>query len=487
VNYLKLIDASEELLRSGQVFKATQNFKKITLSKVSANDSVSVARLARRTGQVSAGIKVLQRQISKKQTLDRHPLEFQAEYAVLLTLMGCVPEALDILKDVTTQSMPEALLAKAWCYFEVWEYSKAIPLLKKYVRTQDDEYLRLAGQVNLAEALLGAGDTDSAIAIATKSANEAKRRSYNRLLVNALHIRAQAYELIYDLANSNRDLKAAIEISESWKTSDAFLVRRQIAINDSIRNKKNTAILKAKAEALALSEFESTRQFDYKILDIKFTNELFNHLYYGSPYEQFRSQLLKRFPQGKVLKSYLWGDKAGAVLDLSNAKVRFKGKEILITPQVHRLLLTLIKDFYNPVRVGGIFSLCFPGAHFFANHSPTVVHQALKRLRQWFEENEIPLTVECTKRRYRLIQLKPVAIALSKDSFKELEGISTLKKLQRAFGIEREFGMQEAIDVLGLSKASTHRALAAELTSGSIEKKYQGRNTKYLIRKDPKS
>ncbi|WP_142701897.1 lipopolysaccharide assembly protein LapB [Bdellovibrio sp. ZAP7] len=482
MNYLKIIEASEELLRNGQVAKAAQNFKKIRLSKVVTKDAVHVAQFARRTGQITAGLKVLQRQISKKQTVDRQNLEFKAEYANVLTLIGCVTEALGILAEVTTQSIPEALLAKSWCHFEVWEYSKAIPLLKKYVRVQSDEYLRLAGYVNLAEALLGAGDPVSAIAIATKAAAEAKRKYYTRLLANALHIRAQAYELQHDLAKSNSDLKQAMEIFGSSLTSDAFLIRRQIAINDSIRNKKAASLVKAKDEALGLGEYESLRHLDYKSLEIKFNNEVFNHLYYGSPYEHFRTRLLKRFPQGKIRRNYIWGDKSGTALDLSTENVHFGTKSVEITPQVHRLLLTLINDSYNPVRIGGIYSSSFPGSHFIADHSSTVVHQALKRLRQWFEENEIPLTVECTKRRYRLIQLKPVGIILSKDSFKELEGLSTIQKLRRAFVIAHEFGMTDAIDVLGISKASAHRALVSEIMSGNIEKKHKGRNTKYVIK-----
>ncbi len=482
MSYLKLIESSEDLLRSGQVAQAIQNFKKIPLSKVSSGDAVKVARLARRTGQISAGIKVLQRQISKRQTLDRQTFEFKAEYATLLTLMGCVPEALGILKDVTTQSIPEALLAKAWCYFEVWEHSKAIPLLKKYVRVQSDEYLRLAGFVNLAEALLGAGDSESAIAIATKAASDATRKSYARLLANALHIRAQAYEYQRDLANSNRDLNQAIEIIGSTQTSDAFLIRRQLAINESLRSKKTSAILKAKEHAFSLGEYESLRLCDYKSLEIKFSNELFNRLYYGSPYEKFRSQLLKRFPQAKILKKHFWGSQSGQILDLSAGEIQLNGKALEITPQIHRLLLTLIKDFYNPVRVGGIYSSSFPGSHFNADHSPTVVHQALKRLRQWFEENKIPLVVDCTKRRYSLVQLKPITVVLSKDSFQELERLLPIQKLAKAFGNGFEFGMMEAASELGLSKASTHRILVSELMSGSIEKRYQGRKTKYALR-----
>ncbi|WP_413585701.1 tetratricopeptide repeat protein [Bdellovibrio sp. HCB274] len=482
MSYLKLIEASEELLRSGQVFKAARNFKKIPLSKVSTNDAIRVARLARRTGQISAGIKVLQRQISKKQTVDRQSLEFKAEYANLLTLIGCVTEALDVLKHVTTHSVSEALMAKAWCYFEVWEHSKAIPLLKKYVRVQKDEYLRLAGDVNLAEALLGAGDIDSAIAISTRAANEAARKSYARLLANSLHIRAQAFEQRRDLTNSSKDLNQAMEIFGDSQTSDAFLIHRQIAINESLRSKRTAELAKTMEEAVALGEFESHRHCAYKSLQIKFNDELFNHLYFGTPYEEFRSQIRRRFPRAKIEKRYVWGDKNGAVLDLSELQVHFNRKPIEITPQIHRMLMTLLRDFYNPVRVGGIYSSGFPGSHFIADHSPTVVHQALKRLRTWFQENSIPLSVKCTKRRYQLIQLKPMGIVLSKDSFQALENLSTKQKLQQAFGTGNEFGMIEAIEVLGLSKASTHRALVSEMMSGSIEKRYQGRSTKYVIK-----
>ncbi|MFM6929322.1 MAG: tetratricopeptide repeat protein [Bdellovibrio sp.] len=477
----KLLEASESLLRSGQLSKATENFKKIALSKISTTEVIHVAQLARRTGQISAGIKIMQRQLSQKHGIDRQSLEFKAEYANLLTLFGCVTEALDILTEVTIQSPPEALLAKAWCLFEVWEFSQAIPLLKKYVRVQKDDYLCLAGSVNLAEAFLGAGDVESAIKFATKAISDAAKKSYTRLQANALHVRAQAYEQNRNLSLSDKDLTHALELIGNSRTSDAFLIHRQVAINEFLRLKKRSSLQTIKKMASDRGEFESLRLCDLKSLQVKFNNDLFNHLYIGSPYKQFRTQLSRQFPNGKLKKKIACGSKKGVLLDLSTPEMTFKGEVLEITPQLQRLLLSLLQDLYAPMRVGGLYSNSFPGTHYIANHSPMVVHQALKRLRQWFEENQIPLAIVCTNRKYRLIQESPTTIVLSLDSFKLLEGLSTLQRLRRNFGSGTEFSLMEAAKILNLSKASTHRALVAEIYNGEIEMKYQGRNTKYVI------
>lgn len=478
-SYSKLITNCEAYLRQGRIELAAKEFRNISLSKLLTSEQVAIAKLGRRVGQTTKALRILQNKLSSINTIEKQTDDFNAEYAVLLTLNGCVDEAMHTLENASVKN-PNVLIAKAWAYFEKWEYSKAIPILKKYILLQKEDYQKIAGYINLAEAYIGAGFPDNSLLILSKSIYECQKNNYLRLLANSLHIRAMAYQHLGQLKKSNTDIYKALNVFGNTKTSDSFLIYRQLYINKTIQYKNPEFLDKFKLMALENAEYESLRYADYWLLKIKFNQNRFLKLYYGTSYLDFQKKLKMNFPQGQLKSYYIYGNKNFPCLDLTTEPLKFNNKNLNLTKQIHRLLLILIQDQYNPARLGNIFSAVIPDSFYMVNDSNILIHQAIKRLRHWLKQNKIPLRIQCKYKRYQLIPHGPISILINANSYNLLSRSSPFQLLKANFA-KSDFTLKQVQQVLKVSKATAHRIITNEILSKTIQKSGTGKNTKYLF------
>lgn len=467
--YAELVTQCERLLRAGRVAHVARLLRGISPARVGTAERLPLARAARRSGLFYLGLRLLRghlREGDRRQRAAR-----TAEYAVLLYHVGYGGEALALLRGIPPDHHPDLLLAQSWCLFERWEFAPTVPLLRAYVARQEDPYLRLAGEVNLGEALLACGDVEESRLLLDAAIRQSEKDGHVRLLANALHLRARANVALGKISDSDRDLERAYALFGGIDASDAILIRRQRAINEALRTRSSAPLRRFRAEALRAGDAESVRETDLAQLSLAPSRALLDRLYYGTPYPRFRRGL-----RGAPSATFTWGSRSGPVFDLGEKKVRWRDGAVVLTSQYRVLLLTLLGDFYRSPSVGGLFAGLFPGAYFDPATSPARVHQALKRLRRWFRENRIPLDVVCARRRYSLVPRGPVAVRIPL-ALRKSESLDPLSRLEE--GLAAEFTAKQARELLGLSKATVTRLLASAVDSGKLARRGRGKLVRY--------
>lgn len=470
----------ERFLRAGDIKRATALLKGCKPSQAMLETRLGLAKLARRTGQTSLGLRLLYGHLRPEER-SRAQASLVAEYAVLLLENGGLHEAEQLLRRSDARLHPDLLLAQAWCLFEAWNYGPSLPLLREYIDRQEDPYFRLAGMVNLGEAYLATHRISTAIALLGSAIRTAEAEGYARLLANALHIRARAFFLSHRLDRSDQDLLRAKGIFGENRVSDAILVKRQWAINRASEKGALAPLRHFREEALASKAWESVRECDFEKLRIRFDQSLFDRLYYGTPHEQYRLRLGRAAGRHAPSASFYWGDRGMSPLDLSESRFSWRGRMIRLTPQTRALLYALLSDFYRPVRVGSLFARLFPREYFDPSHSPARVHQALRRLRLWLAEQRIPLKIECRAQCYFLSLHAPFAVRLPLSLRHSIGPLDQVEKLQTQFKGRPSFSAKEAREALALPKATTTRHLQTALAVEKIERMGRGKNTRYRV------
>src|SRR5688572_27111330 len=103
----------DEWVRTGRGDLVEKAFAELTLSKIPRTERVVLAAIARRTGLIADGMK--------------------------------------LLAQLDSKAVPASLLFRAFGHFAQWEYTEARPLLEAYVASSSlTPYQKIVGQVNLA-------------------------------------------------------------------------------------------------------------------------------------------------------------------------------------------------------------------------------------------------------------------------------------------------------------------------------------------------
>jgi hypothetical protein len=137
--------------------------------------------------------------------------------------------------------------------------------------------------------------------------------------------------------------------------------------------------------------------------------------------------------------------------------------------KIHQLVEVLLRDFYSPLKLGGLFRELFPGEYFDPDSSPGRVHQLIWRARRWLESSDIPVEISENEGEYRLkingqFSFRVPYERAGIDSIQVLYG-----RLKNEIGTDRSFAASDACRALGLSrsgfKAFAARAVARGLLS----------------------
>src|SRR5262249_54709284 len=123
------------------------------------------------------------------------------------------------------------------------------------------------------------------------------------------------------------------------------------------------------------------------LLKVEPKQDLFDHLYIGSPLAAYRKRLEKEFHL-EPSESYRLGASADRVLDIATGDGRGiespgHGK------MVHQLVGALVKDFYRPRRLGQLFSDLYPNEYFNPFSSPVRLHRLIQRAREWLASERL--------------------------------------------------------------------------------------------------
>jgi tetratricopeptide (TPR) repeat protein len=476
--FTPVIEKVEIFIRRGEVPHALTLLRQVDVGSVPVRFCAPLANLMRRCGMFAEALTLTHRAIRHSKPGEKVYADAVAEECTILIRLGSVEEAGRKLATLGSQTEPSVLIAYFWYHFTRYEYAESVPLLERWLESLRDPYLRLIGEINLAEAYWGTGKFSKSKALVSGSLKKCEQAGHWRLYANGLHVRARCLAELGEFEKSDQDLTRALQVLKNAGTSDASLIRRQLAINEAFRKSSLSSLNKFKSSAMNEGLWESVRELDFQSLRIQFKSDVFQKLYFGTPYPAYRERILKMFPGAKIESEYIWGPKNAPRLDLASGEIA--------NPVVLLTLRALLRDLYRPLGTRELYAILYPNEEFVPSRSDDRVHQCIARLRRWLRQEKLPLKIDCTVRRYSLayegrptISLRIPAQMPAKLRAREVEGFATT--LREFFKVAQTFTAVDVRQSLDLSPATAVRRLTAAVKRGELTRAGSGKNTKYTF------
>jgi len=393
-----------------------------------------------------------------------------AEYGALLVRIGAIDEALDRLAKIDEREAPEALLYLAFAHFSIWEYQASIPLLERYIAAPIADYARWVGRTNLAFALAETRRHESALRLLEENIRVMRMARHLQLQSTCHVLSAQVLLHLGEFSRARAELSLAVGLTDNANTNDNFLATKWGLIADGLESKSIEPFRQLQRLAVERHSWASWRESDFYSLKIQANRERFVHLYFGSPFPEFRDLITRELGERPSQQIYVLGPKSAPRLDLRTGEIDGVAK---FNPggKLHQLLGVFLRDFYQHVSVAGLFSRLFPGEHFDVTSSPGRVHQVIWRLRAWIKDNKIPLALEEKNGFYSLRIDGQFSVRVPINAAPIDSGSLRVSRLKELYGEAQYFLAKDAQEKLGLSKASFHEflqwAISAELVGRS--------------------
>ncbi len=252
-NFAKLLENLEALVRSGKISEVKAELNALNGQRIPADLRLSFASLGRRVGLNNFALRILTPNIRNRS----QSAEELAEYAVLLQRTGSIDEALKILRGLDSLRHPQVLLYLSYCYFNRWEYTESLPLLREFVRAEMPEYRKDVGRVNLAAALVASSEVREALDVLSDIERRAQASGMQRLQGNAHEIRAQALLQLGEIDAAATELDRAHALLSSGQGVAELNVRKWRAVVNAFRSKDPEPLQTFRAEATASRDWEA--------------------------------------------------------------------------------------------------------------------------------------------------------------------------------------------------------------------------------------
>jgi tetratricopeptide (TPR) repeat protein len=470
-HFEELVKICDDDIRSGQAQNVGRRLAKLNTSRVPREWRLPLAKICRRARLLSLGLKLLARVIFPTRHIEAHEVTGAelAEYAVLLLRAGAVGEALKTLERVDVAAVPEAHLFRAFCHFESAEYSAAIPGLEAYLKTPLEPYALLVGQINLGAAYSSSSRYVEALAILETAIATATEKGHRLLLGNCYELRTQIYVESGAIDQAAKEIDLAMSLMGSASSESAFYARRWKSTVESFSTHDPAALLGFRREAVSKRNWSAVRAADFYLLKIRYEQERFNHLIFGTPFRAYRQSAYEYLGQMPQSDLYTYGNSGSVCLDLTTGEI---GGESALNAgkKCHQLIDVLARDFYAPWRLCGIFSELFPDEHFDIFSSPDRVHQLIRRTRRWLEERSLALEILESDGLYRLNFTGAFSIRVPLER-RAVAGPSVqLERLRQVFVSGTGFSAREACEKLGLPKSSFQLLAKWAVEQGKLER-----------------
>lgn len=479
------LDEIEVLIRSAKGEKARALLLELHEKKVPVNLLLQMAGLARRANLPELGVRLLNPIVRPKAKMKREASAKDiVEYAASLMRIGASKEASDLLETVDPTAVPEALLFRAMLLLKKWNYAEALPLLRRYLAIPEiSEYQRAIGKINLGLTLIHENHLGEAKSVLSEVLEECSAKRYDLLHGNALRF-------LGNLEIARKNWEVGIEYfrqSENLLTDakglDYYFCKKWVAIAKFYLNPKShecrTELDKMRDEARRLHHWESVRDLDYHQALVSRDTKLFELLYFGTPFPSFRARVTKDWkrPEGETTYHWKMGSGEAHYIDIAMEQKTAQGGFLKAGQSMHRLYVALTSDFYRPFTIAELYEQVFPEEFYCPGVSEFRVHQAMKRLRKWFEQNKIPLQIESVDGEYRLTTDECVEILIHEGGKIQTSGDFRLQFLKTQLG--EEFSIKDAVPLLKLTRRRAGEVIQEAVLSGILTKVGKGNRTRY--------
>ncbi|MBX3020940.1 MAG: hypothetical protein KF799_04630 [Bdellovibrionales bacterium] len=483
LNAETLIKTCEQLIRNGQPREAARRLSLLNTQDLPRPARAPLAALCRRSGLNRLGLKLLNPvvQVASRNYLGPARPQELAEYAALLERKGAVKEALFILNDIDAAQVPAVYFHRASCYTALWEPGRAAEALQAFLLCPLEPYALFMGRVHLAQALVTLEDFENAMPLIMRNIAEAVEQGYNRLLVSCYHLKAQVHVMRGEFKEARVELDRALKVARSGAGDalDELIGRKWRAVMSAREQNCVQPLRLFREEALRFGHWESVREADLYSLKVKFERSRLDHLLFGTPFEAYREHVRRELKHGPSCGQSVFGSTSGPQIDVFagsySAGVRAP------TRKVRQLISILLRDFYRPFGVGGMFGGLFPEECFNIVSSPHRVHQVVYRARAWLAANGIPAEIREHEGKFSLRLTGECGFVVPYETKPLSKSLSLLADLHRHFGVQAEFTAAQARRQLGLALTSFNRLLNELLAQKHVFKVGGGTYTRYLL------
>jgi hypothetical protein len=227
-------------------------------------------------------------------------------------------------------------------------------------------------------------------------------------------------------------------------------------------------------KAFQLGHWNTVRECDLFAGLVTKDADLIRKVIMGTPYEPYRRRVRKLFDTNLIAKGQydlLLTDGAPRSSETPVFDPNKKGEApeaLYEKPLLLALYNAITEDFYQPANLGILFQKIYPEEKFNPYSSPARVLGLLKRLNEWFHENSYPIEVSFKKSEFRLVSSRPIVLVVQRGlQLTVTDG--KIGELKNRFQ-SKTFSTAEVCEVLGISKTSANRLLAAALKEGKLIK-----------------
>lgn len=469
----------ETLIIQGLNTKASLRIKSIATSEVPIDRVSQFANLARRCGEFSIALKLLNPIIrSEKLLTHRKPTNSElCAYASTLVMIGATDEANKIFFTIDPNDLPDVLLFQSMGLIANWKYGSAIPVLRRFLSKVDPtEYSFWIATTNLAAALVVRRQHREAHETISKLLEICKQRGYNLLLSNALVLAAQSKFDQNDFTGARQIL---LEASEVGSISSLYksLIQKWLVIIDLQKLKdKADAVEKAlsfRQSSMSMGFWENVRDIDFHIAKSTRDTKLFYGVYHGSFFTSYKRKIKEEFNPQQPSPSEIQFSH-----DITKVNKIFNLDSFLQTNDtVSHFVKILLKDHYQPFRLGQLFNSLYPDEFYNPFSSPHRIEQVVYRLRKKIAAQDLGFSITSNSKALKIAPLPGISLEYSAKSIKKdtlKESPSWLDKLQKIFSVN------DVVLLTGCSKRSAQRSINQSIQENRVVKKGKGKATYYL-------
>ena len=488
-DYQLKFESIESDIRSGRSSDAKNKLNNLNTKKIPRAYVEKFANLSYRSNLPNVSLRILGNYIGDRAGLNTSLSGDEiAEYAISLSRLGANHEANRWLNSLETFNSPKTLLYKSFIHITQWEYDQALPYFEKYLGLKEiTEYQALVAKTNMVACMIFIGKLEQAEQLLNELIQTNKEQNNELLLTNAYELMSQVkigtkdYKQAKDFVEKglslcrNTESRAEIYLNK-W---DCVLTLRQNSDQDTIER-----LLNIKQLSLKKSIWENVRECDFYLSEFQQNNDLFHYVYFGTPHKSYREYLLKKRIKPIQLNNsieFSLGSKESndtEIFNIDTLNFNNSKKPIFKFSSLNNSLLkTLTADFYNPQRIGSIFSQIYPGEFYDPFTSPDRVHQAIRRFRKDLKKHNFDMKVEFESGGYLLKTGSTLKLKKSLSPIHENHDSYLLSKLKKEFG-ENHFSLKQAREHLKLSKTKVHYLLKP-VVNNEIIQTGKGPATKY--------
>lgn len=494
MNLRELLQGADLAIREGRASEARKALKKIGRRRVPRSLAVTAASLARRVNLAVMGTQILHPLVrpASRSAVPATSAE-RAEYAALLTYLGASDEALELLEKTSASDAPQVLLFRAFALFAQWNYRDAIEPLTRYLDAPElAPYQRLVGKVNLAAALVIERRFDESRDLLDSLRDETKRQQHRLLYANVLELSAQnaVYMSRWPDAEAWLD-EAGKLLADSPGLSELFVRKWQVILRmlrDGMSKSSASELDVIRKDALERRHWETARECDLFQAIATRDEALAAHVHFGTPFPHYRGRIRALYPSAPAYSGdYSWrlGDAPGTARrpELDIVEGAFGAARLKPGQAMHKVLLALSSDFYQPFRLATLFGWLFRGEYFDPGSSPARVFRLITRTRAWLRANRVPLTIEDMQGGYRFQARGALTLRVGEAP---AVGASApdpvVLRLKRRFPTE-PFSATDAAGALGKSPRSAIRLLQGPIARGELVREGAAALTRYRFRR----